>query len=129
MTESQVAAMVGWLGAAGTSGLIGVIAAQWIKTRGELSSKRMDMDGAIRRNTEELATKLLDIADQRVSHFQSENLRMAGQLEILQREVHDAREALALLRDMISPNARTRSAAERRARLFLEAMAAKEGEA
>ena len=123
--------MIGWdllstLGgtfAGATVAMVGYVATQAIKNKGNLDVTRVTIDRDIRRNTEELATKLLEIADNRVSHFQSENLRLVTTVETLQREVYEARQAIALLRAVLFANPRQRAATERRAHAFLASLA------
>ena len=119
MTGIDLGFTVSSLVSGGAVGVFGLAVVQLIRSRGEIDIKRLDINRDIRKNTEELATKLLDIAENRVAQFQKENSRLVRNINQMHQKIYEADRAIDLLKKMLSPNARVRAVADRQARTFL----------
>lgn len=112
--------ILAWLGSAGALAVIGNVLIQRMRGSTEIEGKHLDLGGNLRKSTDEVALKLLAAADDRIAHWQSENLRLTIQLTQVERELREAREAIEYLRQILfAENDGERTIIEDRARAFL----------
>lgn len=114
---------VAWLGSAGALAIVGNIVIQWLKGRSLVESAEIEQAGGLRASTDEIALKLLDAADSRISHWQSENLRLTVRLAKVESELIEARQAIDLLRSIMeATTCEEKALVERRAKVFLASL-------
>lgn len=116
----DLASFLAWVASAGLLAVIGNVIIQRIRSRGELDAKEIEQRGDLRKSTDEVAIKLLAAADDRIAHWQGENLRLTVRLAQAESELREAREAIELLRQLLfADSVEAREIAERRAHAFL----------
>jgi hypothetical protein len=117
-------------GLVGSGGILTVLVQLYIahlRNKTARDGLKASAETRLKTASDEMAVKLMEIADDRVSHWQAENLKLHTKLSQFRIELEEAKEAIRHLRAVVLSKGKAKSIAEREAQRFLDAIDAQEG--
>ena len=126
--QIEVIELIGALGVAAISALIGGVVVQRIRTRGEERIAQIGSDDLLRQQSNEVSLKLMNAADERFVLLQ-QNLALHADVAKLERDLSEVRHAWELLRQIVFGDEGQQKQAIRNARAFLDHLDDKEEKA